>query len=181
MLNITFDLETLGNKYDAPIVQIAAVKFTNEGKILSAFNKHVKLSSLEKYGFSVTYSTIRWWFGQSMRAIRAVFKNRHTVSIDVAIKDFKAWIGENPGDYAYWSHASFDPPILANTIRELKMDDWIPYGKHRDIRTLLHFIGGIPNDIEKAGIAHNAIDDCKFQAAYICRAIEMLKEKGVAV
>ena len=45
MENITFDLETLGNSANAPIVQIGAVKFDGDGNILDKFLRTIDLSS----------------------------------------------------------------------------------------------------------------------------------------
>lgn len=170
-MNITFDLETLGNTASAPIVQIGAVKFADDGKINEEFIRNIKLSSLERYGFNVEYGTLKWWFEQEDRAIKSVFCNTDTVDIRKALMDFHDWI-EKPGDYVYWSHATFDPPVLTNSILKVGLKPFIPFRHHRDIRTLTHFAGKV--EVDRVGIHHNALDDCIYQAKYISKCIEKI-------
>ena len=46
-MNISFDLETLGNTSKAPIVQIAAVKFENNGKLIDTFSRTIIVEDLD--------------------------------------------------------------------------------------------------------------------------------------
>lgn len=174
MKHITFDLETLGNKTTAPIVQIAAVKFTDTNEILDDFNRHINLKSLSRYNFEVNYETIGWWFSQSDKAIKSVFCEKDTVDLRQALREFIVWI-EKPSEYVYWSHATFDPPILDYNLKQVDLTNPIPYVAHRDIRTLTHFSG--IKAIARTGIHHNALDDCIYQAAYISQGINFLNEK----
>ena len=136
-MNITFDLETLGNTANAPIVQIGAVKFDDDGTITDKFKKNIDLDSLEGLGFRIDYNTLEWWFSQSHEAITSVFNtdNLNRVSLSKALYEFHQWIGKT-ADYRYWSHATFDPPILINNYKALKKDCPIPFRLYMDIRTL---------------------------------------------
>lgn len=171
-MNITFDLETLGNTSNAPIVQIGAVKFTNDGEICDRYSASVKLESLSKYDFKVDFETVKWWMSQEDVAIKRVFCGEG-VNLRLALKDFLDWIGKH-GDYVYWSHATFDPPILINNLKAVGLPNPIPYKAYRDIRTLTHFVGKI--EVERKGVHHNALDDCEFQAEYISKGLRMIKK-----
>jgi len=174
-MNITFDLETLGNTSNAPIVQIGAVKFTDEGDIIDKFHRNIDLNSLKQYDFKMDYATISWWFNQSDVAIKSVFgESLERVSLSKALYDFTEWIGKT-SDYVYWSHATFDPPILNNNLLMVGRGNPIPFRLHRDIRTLTHFVGKF--NVERKGIAHNALDDCIFQAEYISKGIQIINKK----
>jgi len=174
MINITFDLETLGNTNNAPIVQIAAVMFNGEGDILSKFSRRIDLKSLEQYNFKMDYRTLSWWFNQSSEAIGSVFgEDWERVSLSQALHDFTKWLGK-PSEYVYWSHATFDPPILNNNFIQVKKENPIPFRLHRDIRTITHFTGKI--EIERKGIAHDALDDCIYQAEYISKGLKQIKK-----
>jgi exodeoxyribonuclease VIII len=174
-MNITFDLETLGNKNDAPIVQIGAVKFTDKGEILDKFIRNIDLEKLDKYNFRADYRTINWWLNQKNKAIKSVFGyHLEKVSLDNALYDFEQWIGK-PSNYVYWSHATFDPPILDYNYMIVGRVNPISFRLHRDIRTLTHFSGEI--SIKRKGIAHNALDDCIFQAEYISKGLQIIKNK----
>lgn len=169
--HITFDLETLGTYHNAPIVQLGAVKFTTDGDIKDEFLKTFKLSSLEGYGFEPDYGTIQFWFKQSPEAINSVFNVEDKTALYDGLQKFQNWIGKNPKDFSYWSHATFDPVLLTNACKKLGLKDPISYRNHRDIRTLsclYEFLTGKEKTkTERVGIHHNALDDAKFQAAYI--------------
>lgn len=171
MKNITFDLETLGNSSNAPIVQIGAVKFNDSGEVIDTFYRNIKLKSLSKYKFEVDYPTVEWWFSQDKEAIDKVFNSEDRVDIRQALMEFKEWIGK-PSEYVYWSHATFDPPILNNNLTQVGLGNFIPFRLHRDIRTLTYFSGKV--EIEREGVQHDALDDCIFQAKYISEGIKLL-------
>lgn len=174
MANITFDLEALGNSMDAPIVQIGAVKFDDDGKILDKFLRTINIEKLKDYNFKVDYPTLNWWLNQDDKAIKSVFgDDLEKVNLSLALHDFTLWLGK-PGQHTYWSHATFDPPILNNNYKMVGRTCPIPFRLHRDIRTITHFTGKIP--VERVGIAHNALDDCIFQAEYISKGIRMIKK-----
>ena len=174
MNNISFDLETLGNTLKAPIVQIGACKFDDSGNIdrENSFIRTVKLESLGRYNFDVNYSTIGWWMSQDDKAIKSVFCTADNVDIRLALFDFQKWIGQS-SKYYYWSHATFDPPILANNLIETGIGRFIPFRLFRDIRTLVHFAG--ETTTERNGIHHNALDDAIFQAQYISELLQRMK------
>lgn len=173
MNNITFDLETLGNTALAPIVQIGAVKFDDKGDILDTFLRNIKLESLQRYEFRIDWSTIKFWMEQKDEAIKSVFVAEPRIDIRQALREFQQWV-EKPSEYYYWSHATFDPPILNNNLLTVGLEVFIPYRLHRDIRTLTHFTSIL--DIEREGIYHNALDDSIYQSKYISSGLKTLKQ-----
>jgi exodeoxyribonuclease VIII len=190
MRHISFDLETLGNTPNAPIVQIGACKFDvidgpNGGTIAAinveeTFLRTVKLSSLDKFDFSVDYETVGWWMMQSENSRNSVFNAPETVDIRQAIREFYEWIGQS-SKYVYWSHATFDPPILANNSIKVGLGRPIPFRLFRDIRTLVHFAGKVDGHERDGLVHHNAKDDAIFQAGYIAELIGRInvrQEKG---
>lgn len=172
-MNITFDLETLGNGSTAPITQIGAVKFTNKGEITDKFLATVNIEDLQQYNFSVDYSIIGWWLNQSNEAIKSVYGDDIIkVSLDHALYKFKVWLGA-PSDYKYWSHTTFDPPILEYNYRQVKKPNPISFRLHRDIRTLTDLFG--PVTVKRKGIHHNALDDAIYQSEYISALLQKQK------
>lgn len=169
------DLETLGNTRGAPIVQIGAAKFKDDGTVLASFIRNIDLNSLEKYNFEVDYKTVGWWLSQEDAAIKSVFCSEPRVNIRQALHEFIEWI-EHPTQYLYWSHATFDPPILMNNIAKVGLPNVIPFRAWRDIRTLTHFTGKISGG-EREGIHHNALDDCLYQVKYVSEGIRRLQAK----
>ena len=76
------------------------------------------------------------------------------------------------GELPIWSHASFDMPILKAAYRQEGMAFPLNHYTFRDIRTLTHLTGVQKTKVE--GIAHTALDDCRNQAKYISKALEVL-------
>ena len=172
--NITFDLETLGVTYNAPIVQIGAVKFKDSGEIIDTFLRTIDIPSLHPYNFQCDDSTVEFWASQPQETFDSVFNlaDEHLVPIEIALQDFMDWVKE-PLKFYYWSHATFDPPILANSMSKVKVQGYLPFKYHRDIRTLTHLSGGV--DIERHGFHHNALDDSIYQAEYISKCLQKNK------
>lgn len=183
--HIMFDLETLGNHFNAPIISIGAVKFNPYYKLQSEliedrFEALIDWNTLSKYGFKVDYSTIKWWLTQGKAAISSLFNpEKAKYPIDLALDMFQQWIGDSPGDYYYWSHATFDPPILNNAFRETGKRNPIPFRKQRDLRTLIMLAGEV--DLPREGVAHCALDDCIYQATYASIMLKRLANKGVKI
>lgn len=178
MYHITFDLETLGNTSDAPITQIAAVKFTRD-KIIDRFNRHIRMSYYDKPEiyplFRVNYDTIKWWFKQEPEAIRNVHFADSQHSLPKALAHFDTWINEDipAKDTLFWTHSTFDPPVLTHAYKILGKTDPIPFRNHRDLRTLhtlnqeVHFPRG--------GVLHDARVDAENQAEFIMGCLQKHK------
>lgn len=176
---VTFDLETLSNSTTAPIVQIAAVKFNSEtAEVISEFVRNIKLGCLGRYEFDVSYETLGWWFSQDDEAIKSVFCKEGVEDLRKSLLDFVFWLGK-PSDYLYWSHSTFDPPILNYNFLKVGLKNPINYKLFLDIRTLISFTGK-PN-LERFGIKHDALEDCRYQSQYISQALSVLREKGVGI
>ena len=173
-MNITFDLETLGTTYNAPIVQIAAIKFEDDGTIIDEFIESINLESLNDYNFEPTYSTISWWLNQDTSAIYNVFsEDNERKPIKDVLGNFIKWLGEDSKVATFWSHCTFDPPILDNAFKQVDFKNPIPYKNHSDLRTLKSLGGEI--DIPKTGTHHYALDDCKYQVNYVATYLKLLK------
>ena len=180
MTNVTFDLETLGNTTDAPIVQIGAVIFNEQGQPIDTFEAKCDLATIPENDFKVDYDTLRWWMNQIANnpALISVM-NGIMFNHDELIKEFMVWYDEmlkKYGKLQYWTHATFDPPILDRHCKIYKQPR-LPFRMHRDIRTLTYLVGHI--EVKRQGNHHDALDGCKFQGKYIAKALRILKDKGV--
>ena len=167
---ITYDFETLGTSFNAPVIQIGAVKFNTVGEILDKFYTNINWNDLSKYSFTTDYPTLQWWMETQSEAAKTLFTGE-TMLLKDAFKAFEKWIGK-PKDYYYWTHATFDPVIFANTCRVLGMDVFIPFRHQMDIRTLTLLAGRVK--VEREGTAHNALDDAILQADYISKMLNKL-------
>lgn len=169
--HVTFDLETLGNTHDAPIVQIAAVEFNHQGEILNSFSRNVTLSH-ELDQFTVSYSTIKFWMEQSKEAQDAVFNLKNTHPLVYALTDFQEWCDDLEGKRKFWSHATFDPVILKNAYGKCNLACPIHFRDFVDIRTLNLLAGDV--EVEENKLKHDALSDCIHQAEYISAMLQKL-------
>ncbi len=184
-MNVTFDTETLGKNSKAPIVQIAAVAFDNQGRVLDSMVAACDINTIPK-GLIIDKSTLKWWFGQMADNPKlAPVMSGHLPHKEMMNK-FRVWVKEmeeiakeHKESVFYWSHASFDPAIVKSNLAVHNLPDPIFYRNHMDIRTLNTLAGEIT--LKREGNFHNALDDCKHQAKYIAQGFKQIAENGISV
>lgn len=178
-MDVMLDLETLGNKPNSAIIQIAAIDFNKStGEILHEFKINVDIDSNLEYRLHVDGDTVKWWLNQSDEARSSIME--HGYDLDIAIKSFIQFIKNIQPDREnvyIWTHASFDEPILRNAMYKVgaKNVPW-SYRNVRDLRTLVDLAQIDPKTYKQQGTAHDALDDCKFQIQY---TVDALKKVGI--
>jgi DNA polymerase III alpha subunit (gram-positive type) len=85
--HVMIDIETLGTNTDTVVTQIAAVSFNPiKGTILSEFNVHIDIQDALNEGFTVSASTILWWFAQDEDArLNLIEKNKTGLKVRDAL------------------------------------------------------------------------------------------------
>lgn len=168
------DLETLGTRHGALILQIGACYFNREtGEIGVGFSANVD-AGLMVDEFTVDMSTIKWWFEQSDKARQLVTENpQPLVDVLISLSQFL-----HKPDIMVWSHATFDIPILVNAFEKARITFPVPFRNMRDIRTLMD-LSKHRSTIERSGVHHHALDDAKFQAQYCSEAMRKLNGETI--
>jgi hypothetical protein len=169
MKDVMLDLETLGTRHDALIIQIGACYFDrNTGEIGLGFSANTDAGEMTDE-FTIDLSTIKWWFGQSDTARKLV--------TEAPIPMVDALIGLSQflhkPDITIWSHATFDIPILVNAFETAGIKFPVPFRNMRDIRTLMD-LSQHRSETPRDGMHHNALDDAKYQAMYCSEAMKKL-------
>lgn len=171
---VMLDLETLGNRINPVIAQIAAVPFTlEEGEVGDEFNEFIDTSSCVEIGLESDPDTIKWWGSQSVVARDAVFgKHLERLYIQDALLLFSNYIQKlrKRYDKVYlWGNGiRADNVWLLSAYKAAGMEDPINYNSDLDYRTL-HYLSkkksgiNFKSSVEFEGIPHNALDDCKHQ------------------
>lgn len=179
MKQICLDIETLSNKSNAAVTQIGALIFDETtGDVSDEFLVNIDIRSLDGYSFHVDYDTLGWWFNQSRDAQQSVYGD-HLVKVNIkeALSSFSKWVVAQHEKYGknlkVWSHSTFDPPILTNAYYLLGKRMPIRFIDFMDIRTL-DFLTSYTTTIPRNGVHHNALDDCRYQAKYICKMMGKL-------
>lgn len=163
MLHCMIDVETLGRRHDAAIIQIGWCLFTAD-KILSATRRNVHLSSAMKYG-TICSETLMWWMKQSEEARKSAFTSQPEETLEEALFDLMGSIQVFKPDH-FWAHATFDFPILTNAFNAINKNPPWHFRATRDLRTLdmLANAATIENWPVREGTYHDAMDDAVHQA-----------------
>lgn len=163
------DLETLGVNPNAPIIQVGIVYFTIDGVYLSS-QINIDFEDALKHG-KADGATIKWWLQQSKEAQDSLAKNEKSALEACEIIE-RLLFGQNADHY--WSHASFDFPILSSLFRSLGRKQPILYKQMRDIRTLQAIVPEVQWS-ERKTTHHNALADATYQAENVIKMLKKLK------
>ncbi len=184
--HFSVDLETLGKRYNAPVIAIGVVQFDpGTGKLGAEFYRAIDLDSAIKAG-KVDGSTLAWWMAQSPAA-KQVFNESNRVSLATALDELVTWMRGLAISPKVWGNGSgFDITILEHAYDNgcvgLK-EPW-HFTNIRDMRTIADVAA--LSDAEwpkRQGTHHNALDDAKHQAACISacwRKLRGIKDKPAA-
>jgi DNA polymerase III epsilon subunit-like protein len=168
MKNISIDLETLGTDYNAPIIEIGACAFEDDGTIVATFEVQIE-PDFEKYHLVPTFNTIKWWTQQSEQARTRSFAA--TSKLENALTELSAFYYgcQKP---IIWCHCAFDAPIIANHFKAANINNPIPYRNWNDLRTIQRLAGiKLP---AREGVHHTALDDALYQAKVISMCLAKL-------
>lgn len=183
--DLMLDLETLGTRPDAAIIQIGAVFFEprHGGKILNdkGFNKHV----IYQDGIgSVDHGTLGFWLTEKSAAQMGENLENKADFLQNVLQAFvkfpKEALGidwDGIGD-VWASPDHFDLPILKSAF--VKTGGDVPWNRRNtmDARTLFKLVGGRP-EIDWTGMTyHDAFDDAVGQAMQVQKALGILN--GIA-
>ena len=173
MKHLMLDLETLGTTPDSAILAIGAVIFDPLTKAIGPeFYQAIDVTSSSEFG-KIDPETIKWWMAQSYEA-KTVFSDKNASSLGDALQQFSQFVAANEGhELRVWGNgAGFDNVILAYAYRACNMAIPWNFRFDRDVRTIVELgteILGInpKSNLRVRGVAHNALDDAKFQAKYV--------------
>lgn len=170
MKDISIDIETLGTRYDAPVVSIAAVPFDrNTGAIAkTTFYREVTIDSALKAG-KLDAKTLIWWMAQSDVAKRVFADSPNKAPLSVALDDLRTFI-RGFGECCVWGNgATFDITILeyAYVNGAVGLTPGWDFWNIRDMRTIMDLANLNKKDMPFKGTAHNALDDAIHQAKLI--------------
>lgn len=189
MRDISIDLETLGKRYDAPILAIGAALFDrNTGKIGATFYEEIDFTSAVRSG-RPDGSTIAWWMQQSKEAQRIFWESTQGEKrgLATALQMFGDWARScTAGVPIVWGNgATFDISILeyAYDHGAVGLKEPWHFMNIRDVRTIVDAcedVTGIHpgHYVDRVGTHHHAKDDAAYQASLIFEAFKRLRSHG---
>lgn len=176
--HVMIDLETMGTRWDAPILAIGAVRFQPETGIFDseAFYRAIDPVDALKYG-TLSGSTLKWWMRQSEAARDAAMKG--DMSLTQALVELVRFI--RPGDRVWGNGATFDITILEHAYvatQAFKSDNggcpW-DFRNVRDCRTIKELAEGRYAEPPFEGTQHDALADAIHQARWVSLAWQALR------
>lgn len=175
MNDLSFDIETLATAQDAYILSIAAVPFDRvTGKIADGgFHTHIVG---EQEGRRIDAGTVSWWMKQEHEARRRVFAPDNYWTLERALHDLAAWVKERDILRVWGNGSSFDIGILEHAFASYSIKIPWNYRGVRDMRTIVDLALEAGGDVavDFRGVAHDAMDDARRQAAVIAKAYAVL-------
>lgn len=172
------DLETASTRPDAAILSIAIVPFSLDAAEPAPEVDHyyevIDLGSCFLEGDYIDRDTQEWWMRQDPRAKHELLSRQGTL-VRTAIREaynYLCYLAEQY-ELVVWSQGiDFDFPILGHAIKKYVDPKEMPYNywSKMDVRSILKWEGIDYRNIERKGIAHNALDDCKHQISLVHEA-----------
>lgn len=183
--HLMVDIESMGEKPDAPIVSIGAVFFDPaSGQTGPEFYKVISLESAMEWGGVPDASTILFWLKETSEA-RSEIVMDHAIPLDDALLQFKDFIAENAANgkdtVQVWGNgATFDNVLLENSYARTGISCPWKYWNNRDVRTIVELgkaVGYTPrHEIPFEGEPHKAISDARHKVKYVSAIWQHLTE-----
>jgi hypothetical protein len=180
MQHLMIDLETMGTRFDAPIIAVGAVFFDPmTGNTGERFLEAVDLADAFRFG-KASGDTVKWWMEQSEAARKAAI--RGTAQLGDVLGRFADFYRTGTKVAVWGNGATFDISILEYAfMRSLnKAPPW-DFWMVRDCRTVKDLGSHLSVDTGPAvGVQHNALDDALNQVRWVSQMWAQLKRGGAA-
>lgn len=186
-IDIMVDIETLGNKADSTIFQVAAVAFNMEtGGIYFEFNKIADIG-VNKTN-TITGDTLKWWLATDKELFHRLLHEGDGSSDDLLCA-FRRWVDSlhllsedgnivrGGHDLYLWGNGIlFDNNLLKTQLEAIGEHYPIPFRNDRDVRTIVDLAARKLGITEKelkvrfedpSLVAHDAYDDVRYQIALV--------------
>lgn len=175
-MNCMVDLETVGQRFDAPIISIGAIFFDPDtGEFGPEFYRAIDPESAFRFG-RPSGSTFKWWMNQSDAARKAAVAG--SLTLDAALNDLTTFYRTHPKAPIWGNGPTFDITIMEHAYWQVFREaaPWA-FWNVRDCRTVLE-LGEVLgySKPELKGTAHNALDDARHQAQWVCEIRKLLAD-----
>jgi len=186
--HLMIDIETLARHSYAPIIQLAAVKFTSAHISTDTFTTYIAPTFEPPH--IPDPDTLLWWFKQirANPSLPIPLSEDHAPTFPQAWSSFTGWLGASTFDGTVWANdPSFDLAILSSSLitHGLGPLPW-HYSRERSYRTIKaltpqHVLDEWKAVNNRTRNKHDALDDAFEQASFLIVANSCLKSRGVDV
>ena len=175
--DIMVDLETLGTRQDAIVLEISAVEFNcHTGEIGEVFDAKLDIDDQLRYKRGLNSKTLLWWFKQDEEARKNVFaEDIIRFNMPMALAKFSDFVKRcdnkcnSDSDrrvVKLWGNGSiFDIGILQNMYDNIIIKMKLPwkFWAVNDVRTIVDINSDVKKNCKFDGTPHCAVDDCKHE------------------
>jgi DNA polymerase III epsilon subunit-like protein len=155
---VMIDIETLGTEPGTSIIAIGAVRFDLTDGVTDDLFASVDIESCQDHGLTIDAETLSWWLLKDGDARKQLPNGDPLPEALHALREF---VGEC--DEVWANSPAFDCAILRSAYDAVGLETPWEYYHERDYRTIRETVDMWP-DKEQGGIAHNALDDARYQA-----------------
>lgn len=174
MKDLMIDIETMGNRFDAPILSIGAVYFDIEsGTTGASFYKRVDPSDAFNYG-KPHGDTLRWWMSQGDEARKSAMSGKDKLADTlIALAEFTL-----PKVSVWGNGPSFDMTIIEHGMARCGVKVPWDFWNINCCRTIKRIASAQGWTMPvRAGVHHDALDDSRYQAVWVSSAWKFIGGK----
>lgn len=168
---VMIDIETLATTDDAVILEIGAVCFDRERRLVGeAFS--LTLDYLSQPGRRVDMETVAWWLDPERIARFREIQAGHELKPGLwhGMLELEQFLRVQLAPAAeVWAKGDFDLRILKHAFSQMEMEEPWKYYQARELRTVLKWVG---LDLKKEKVPHEAVRDARLQVEALFAAEE---------
>lgn len=182
-IHIVLDLETMGVKQDAAIIEIGMVIFNHTGQegtanLIEQWSSAVSLENSMLRGGTVSPKTIEWWMDTDRTEARDNWIASPKQGIHVALNAVAARILKysaiNPLPLIWGNGVNFDNEILKSAYERLEIKVPWGYRQDADFRTLKLLYKDVVPEPAFVGTPHIALDDARHEATWLSQILQYI-------
>lgn len=180
--HIVIDIETLGLGLRPVIIAIGAVALDEHYEVIGRFYRAVRGD--DQPGRAMDYDTVRWWALKTSPAAREAVFHADACTLRLAVQHFVSWATPDTKpltNVQFWGKGpEFDNVIWRDAIACYDDSAFLSkvwtYRNNQSLRTveLMAKAMGITVEVPDTAIAHHALCDAEWEAAYLRQAMHKI-------
>lgn len=184
LAHIVIDIETLGVGLRPVIIAVGAVALDEHYEVIGRFYRTV--SGYDQPGRTMDYGTVQWWAVKTSPAAREAVFHADACTLRWAVVDFVSWVMPDPdlmsgAGVQFWGKGpEFDNVIWRDAIACYDDSAFLSkvwtYYNNQSLRTVELMVKslGITIVAPDTSIAHHALCDAEWEAAYLWQAMHKI-------
>lgn len=173
MQHVMLDLETFGTEAGCVIRSLGAVIFDPRTPSLGKeYYSNITEDDQIEAGAFKDPNTVKWWEAQGDAAKEVLEPDQR--SLKMVVNQFNNFFRDNRVKFVWAQGSNFDPVLWEASCKLVNVKAPWRFYNTRDTRTIYQTAGFNTKSIERQGIYHHALDDCKHQIRCVYKSFMML-------